>query len=138
MYPNKKNSNLTHRPTHKRGFTAVELLITLFVAAAFLSSGYVLYNAIVHASGEARKQAMASNIAYNYLRKYSTNVAVPCIASTPVSSQTPTGATGSFTKSKITVSITCPQASIPSLSRIQSTITYGNGNQVTHAINATQ
>ena len=51
------------------GFTTVELLVTLFIAAAFLMSGYQLYSMIIRDGGEARARAKASNVAYEYLQK---------------------------------------------------------------------
>jgi Tfp pilus assembly protein PilV len=120
------------------GFTAVELLITLFVAVAFLVSGYTLYNTIIYSSGQARQQSMASNIAYNYLRQVAATVTAPCVAQTPYNNVTPEGATGPIANARITVAISCPPTSTPSLSRIQATITYGNGGRVVHALYATR
>lgn len=51
------------------GFTTVELLMTLFIAAAMVISGYQLYNAITIRNGRARSQSEASNIAYNILQQ---------------------------------------------------------------------
>jgi Tfp pilus assembly protein PilV len=51
------------------GFSTVELLITLFVAAVFLAAGYQLYLVTVRDSGDVRQRARASAIAYDYLRR---------------------------------------------------------------------
>lgn len=51
-----------------RGFTAVEVLITLFVGSLFLLGGYQLYGIITARSSEARELAEVSNIAYGVLR----------------------------------------------------------------------
>ena len=40
-----------------QGFTTIELLVTLFIAAAFLASGYQLYSVILQDGGDARAQA---------------------------------------------------------------------------------
>ena len=48
--------------SNQSGFTAVELLITLFIAVAFIATGYQLYTAILKDSAETRNQANASNI----------------------------------------------------------------------------
>jgi len=72
------------KPQKQSGFTAVELLITLFVAAAFLVTGYQLYTIIIKDSGNTRAQARAANVAYDYIRRYSPSASNPCSASTPV------------------------------------------------------
>lgn len=46
---------------YQSGFSAVELLITLFVAAAFIATGYQLYYAVIEASGETRSRALVHN-----------------------------------------------------------------------------
>jgi len=55
------------------GFSAVELLITLFVAAAFLVAGYSLYNVVIKDGGErVRNHAPATShtiICANILRQ---------------------------------------------------------------------
>ena len=53
----------------RHGFSTIELLITLFIAAAFLMSGYQLYSMIIRDGGEARARAKASNVAYDYLKR---------------------------------------------------------------------
>jgi len=52
-----------------QGFSAVELLITLFIAATFLVAGFQLYSTIIKDSGSIRLTVRASNVAYNYLQK---------------------------------------------------------------------
>lgn len=51
------------------GFSAVELLITLFIATIFLLAGYVLWNQVLTVGLETERQARASNIAYEFLRR---------------------------------------------------------------------
>ncbi|MDN5819811.1 MAG: prepilin-type N-terminal cleavage/methylation domain-containing protein [bacterium] len=51
-----------------QGFTAVELLITLFVAALFITSGYQLYAITTADSADIRERSLASNIGYKFLR----------------------------------------------------------------------
>lgn len=106
----------------EQGFTAVELLITLFVAAAFLIAGYQLFNVVIKDGGEARTQAVAANTAYEYMRRYTTSAQNPCVASVPLnnSSVTVTGLVDTY----VTVSITCPQASTPAISKVDVTVTY--------------
>jgi Tfp pilus assembly protein PilE len=81
----------------KGGFTTVELLVTLFIAAMMVMSGYQLYTAVNQRSGRVRAAAEASNLAYSRLRQNSDYVAVTnnCVAQaeTGASSSTVTGTT---------------------------------------------
>lgn len=109
------------------GFTAIELLITLFVAAAFLVSGYQLYSLIIKDGGQTRAEARASNIAYDYLRRYSATTEFPCVASTPVNNSSIS--VGGLSAVTITVAITCPYATTTSISKVETTIRYNNPQQ---------
>lgn len=118
-----------NKSSNSQGFTAVELLITLFVAALFLAAGYTLYDAIVSRSSEARQAAQADNIAYDYLRRYEATVGTPCASSTPVNREALTGdqAQG-LARPLVTVAITCPYGStINRLSKVTVTVEYGDG-----------
>jgi prepilin-type N-terminal cleavage/methylation domain-containing protein len=92
------------------GFTVVELLITLFVASAFLVAGFQLYNAIIKDGGNTRSESRVSNTAYDYLRRYSTNATTPCTASTPLSASpvTITGVAGAA----VTITYNNPQQTV--------------------------
>jgi Tfp pilus assembly protein PilE len=119
------------------GFTAVELLITLFVAAAFLMAGYQLYAAVIKVGGKTRAQSRVSNAAYDYLQRYKSTVVNPCVASTPLSNQ-PITITG-VSNATITVTISCPYSSNMSLSKVIVTVNYNNPPQViSEATYATQ
>lgn len=52
------------------GFSAVELLITLFIAAMFIVAGYQLYSFSFARSIEAGQDARASDLAYDLLQAY--------------------------------------------------------------------
>lgn len=110
------------------GFTVVELLITLFIAAAFLVSGYQLYSVIIKDGGEARLQSRAANVAYDYLQRYEDSATNPCTASTPLnnSSITVEGLSAVF----ITVKISCPYTATTSVTKVTATVTYGAGGDV--------
>ena len=105
------------------GFTAVELLITLFIAAAFLFTGYQLYTLVIKSGARTRSQTRASNIAYGYLQKYKSAVTNPCITQTPINNQSITVA--NLSNVTITVAITCPYGTDSSISKIQVTLGYG-------------
>lgn len=115
---------MTHR-TVSSGFTAVELLITLFVAAAFLVAGYQLFNLVIKDGGDTRVEASAGNTAYDYLRRYSDSATNPCAPSTPLASS-PVTIEGA-SSATISIAITCPQDDAPTLSKVEATVSYGVG-----------
>lgn len=110
------------------GFTAVELLITLFVAAAFLVAGYQLFNVVITDGGNTRIEASASNIAYDYLRRYSNSATSPCTTSNPITEE------GIWidgaVNAEVSVSITCPQSATTTLSKVEVIVQYGEGSDV--------
>ncbi len=109
------------------GFTAVELLVTLFIAAAFLMSGYQLYSLIMKDGGEVRATAKASNVVYDYMQRYKPSATNPCTSQTPLTDSAITVDTLSNTT--ITVAITCPYSATPSLSKITVTMKYNTPQQ---------
>ena len=123
---------------NQSGFSAVELLITLFIAATFIAAGYQLYSVITANSSEARRQARASNIAYDYLRRYQTQATAPCTNVLP--NPTPTIPSNSNLPSpSITASITCPYGLGTPVTKINVSVKYGNPQvEVAHAIFVTK
>lgn len=123
------------RTSPQSGFSAVELLITIFVAVAFLGAGYQLYAAVVRNGADTRNQTTASNIAYDYLRRYSPQATNPCTTVTPSPAPTiPSGTT--LPSASITATITCPYGAASGTSLITVTVTYGSSSpakQVQHA-----
>jgi len=113
--------------SRQSGFTAVELLITLFVAAAFLVSGYQLYNLIIRDGGQARADARASNVAYDYLRRYSASVTAPCTSSSPLNNA-PVSIAG-LSNVTVSVDISCPYAATTSISKVDVTVNYNSPQQ---------
>lgn len=122
------------RHTASSGFSAVELLITLFIAAAFVATGYQLYSVVIQNSENAREQASASNIAYNALRQYAPQATNPCTVVTPTPAPSmPTG--NNLPNPSITVTISCPYGLASGVSKITATVNYGNPQVgVVHAL----
>jgi prepilin-type N-terminal cleavage/methylation domain-containing protein len=116
------------------GFSAVELLITLFIAAAFVATGYQLYSVIIQDGEAAREQAKASNIAYDNLRRYSPQATSPCSTVTP--SPTPSIPSGSnLPSASISVVISCPYGTSVNVTKITATVTYDNPQKrIVHAL----
>jgi len=105
------------------GFTAIELLVTLFIAAAFLVSGYQLYAVIIKDGNDAQKQAKASNFAYDYLQRYKASATNPCTAAVPMA-DTVVEVNG-LSNVTATVSISCPFGTTSATSKIAVDIKYG-------------
>lgn len=126
---------MTHTPDNKQaGFSAVELLITLFIAAAFIGTGAQLYSVIIQNSDEARTRARASNIAYDNLRRYAAKTTNPCTAVSP--SPTPTiPANSGLDSASISVTISCPYGAGMQTSKVEARVLYGTPQQeATHAV----
>lgn len=119
---------------NSKGFSAVELLISLFIATAFVTTGYQLYSVVIQDNEKAREQAQASNIAYNILRQYSPQATNPCTAVTPT--PTPTIPSGSNLPSpSVSVSFTCPYGTSVDVTKVIVTVNYGNPQiGVVHAL----
>jgi type II secretory pathway pseudopilin PulG len=52
------------------GFTGVEMLVTIFVAAAFALVFFQLFTTVGTVTTAARQRSQASDLAYSYLRRY--------------------------------------------------------------------
>lgn len=77
----------------QQGFSAIELLITLFIGALFLFAGYQLYSYVTRSGFEASRQSVASSIAYTYLRQNENTPPSTCTISNLNSA---TGCTSSY------------------------------------------
>jgi Tfp pilus assembly protein PilV len=119
------------------GFSAVELLVTIFVAVAFVATGYQLYSVIIRNSADARMRSRASNVAYEILRLQTLNVAPDtCAASTP-SATLP--ADHGIQNASVTVAITCPFGTSSKTSEVEVSLRYGTKTpqeEVVHAVYA--
>ena len=110
--------------TSQAGFSAVELLVTLFVAAAFLIAGYQLYSVVIQDGGQTRAEAKAANVAYDYLRRATALTTIPCTTKTPQNNLAIT--VESLSNARITVRITCPNSNVTAMSKVESTMTFNN------------
>lgn len=119
---------MIHIPKRQSGFTAVELLVTLFVAAAFLIAAYQLFNLVIKDGGATRAESRAANVAYDYLRQYSASATtIPCTTSNPLNNAPLT--VDGLTSVTISVTVSCLPEAISSLSKVEATITYNNPAQ---------
>lgn len=122
---------------HEAGFSAVELLITLFIAAIFVATGYQLYSVIISNGNEANQRSVASTIAYDNLRRYAPQATNPCTTVTPTPTPTIPSNSG-LTNATITVTINCPYGIAGSggtVAKVQVSVKYATPQQeVIHAI----
>jgi Tfp pilus assembly protein PilV len=119
---------MIHSRTSQSGFTAVELLITLFVAAAFLIAGFQLFNLVIRDGGQTRSESRAANVAYDYMRQYAaSSTTIPCTASTPLNGAPIT--VDGLVNATVTVTITCLPDAIESLSKVEVSLAYNAPTQ---------
>lgn len=121
------------------GFSTAELLIAIFVGAAFILTGYQLYGIVASNGGNARSQAIASNIAYAALHQAVGEVAPTCGSETLTAATIPPdtslpGQTAMFVDSS------CPYGASSSITKITIYLYYGNNYSklVEHATLASQ
>jgi len=121
------------------GFTTVEVLITLFVGAILLGGGYQLYSIITKASIDTRNQTDASNIVYEQLRKYQSQISGPCSVNTiAITDDIPPDTTLSGELSMDLIR-SCPFGSGQDISLLTVKLTYGEQgaqHEVSHALYA--
>lgn len=121
----------------QEGFSAVELLITLFIGAAFIGAAYQLYGLIIRDSASSRQQAMASDLASQTLRQKMNDASIvlaTCQASSPSATIANPGLPTPFS---VTIKVDCPYGTTSPISRVAVTVNYGS-NGVTHALYASQ
>lgn len=128
------------RPTQE-GFTAVELLITLFIAATFLFAGYQLYIQVTRDGKIAGTTAKISNLAYEKMRSNVTTVSADYPGGCVSASQSTTTSTqevpGVGNVSFVTT-ISCPYGTATAadlfLVRVKATYTlYNEQKELEHA-----
>lgn len=118
---------------NEAGFSAVELLITLFIAAIFIATGYQLYTVVITSGAEANSQSIASGIAYENIRRYASQVPNPCAPATP--SPAATIPANTLPNPSIDVVLDCPYGNGATVGRVMVTVRYGTPQQeVVHAM----
>jgi hypothetical protein len=115
------------------GFSTVELMVSLFVAALFILSGSQLYSVVTNRVAESREMSEASSIGYEVLRKEGS--VYPVGVPTCPGGTTSTIARTSATLNSLSVSLhQCLVSSEVSLVRSTVTVSYSNpAKKVVHA-----
>lgn len=113
------------------GFTAVEVLVTLVIAALLVGGAYQAYNIVVRNTEQATQRSTASNLAYQTMRSEAAKLSTSC--STKTVNHSIATAVLLPTPSMQTV-VTCPYGSgANKLKLVSTTLTYGSA-EVKHAI----
>ncbi|HRJ06128.1 MAG TPA: prepilin-type N-terminal cleavage/methylation domain-containing protein [Candidatus Saccharibacteria bacterium] len=103
----------------QKGFSAVELLITLFIASIFLFAGYQLYTQVLKDGADADKTARISNLVYERLRKATAATTESAPAGCAASNESTTNETpivSGFSSVTLTIVVDCPYSTSGSLS----------------------
>ena len=121
-----------------QGFTAIEVLITLFIATVLIGGGYQVYSLVNSSSQEARERSTASNYVYEMLRSMAASAPTTCPAAPApqdVTSQLP-AETGLPQPYAMTALYSCPYGSGHSISQLTVRLLYGPSPQkeVVHAL----
>lgn len=112
----------------KKGFTAVEVMSTLIIAALFLFTGYHLFGAIYNHQLASRMRAEASNIAYAHLRQKSNTLSVSVCASGAVQTVETPGENDDLPGIQILSIVSAPYGCSEKLRRIEIQVSYKIGS----------
>ena len=124
------------------GFTIPELLIALFVGAAFILAAYQLFGMVIADGGKARAMASASNLGYVQLRQTisdTTKIGSPCQYYSGNSVTTSNSNVTGLGQVTTTTTLSCPigsSASPSPVTLVQVTVAYNSNQHVTHAVYA--
>lgn len=119
-----------------RGFTAVELLITIIVGMIFLGAMSQVYTVVINDAAATRYKATARSIAYTQARVTVASLAATCAASNATITLSSTGLPGPVSQ---TTNVACPYASAgyvnPNVARVTVTVSYGSaGDNAKHVL----
>lgn len=124
--------------TSQAGFTAVEVLVTLFIATVFIGGGYQMYGLINSNSQQTRERSIASNLAYEALRRQAASPPVTCNSAAPeqdITSQLPSDL-ALPTPQTMTASYSCPYGDGNPITQLTVRLAYGSSPEkdVVHAL----
>ncbi len=107
-----------------QGFSTVELLISLFIAAAFIAAGFQLFSVVMQDSNSARLRATAARYINTTLQERAHAVNSPCNnpLPAPASISIPTA---ELPQAAATVTYSCPYGNSSKTTRIRVVVTYG-------------
>lgn len=116
------------RVTTTQGFSTVELLISLFVAAAFIGTAFQLFSVVMKDGNEARLRGRAGSIASSTLQERANSVNSPC-SPTPATANIsiPTADLPRQASSQASAQVTysCPYGNSSKTTRVSVVVSYG-------------
>lgn len=107
-----------------QGFSTVELLISLFIAAAFIGTAFQLYSVVMKDGSETRLRAKAGSIINSTLQERTNGVNSPC-SPTPATATIPIP-TAELPQGSAEVTYTCPYGASSKTTRITVVVSYGS------------
>lgn len=126
--------------THDRGFTIVEMMTTVVVAALLVNIFYQLFVTVVQSGKDVRRNSSVGLLASSILKKYPTTASAGGTGGNCVANANLANVDGTTNQSppfvdyigignyNYVVSVTCPYAAIPQISLITVTLNYGQYN----------
>lgn len=127
--------------SEEQGFTVIEMLVTVIVAATFAFMFYQLFVSSTKLNDVARRDAIAGEIAYSNLKKYPTAASAGGTANCALPNNVETVSTASTSYPDIgivteTITRSWPFACTnPDVTKLESSISYkGGANKVSYAV----
>lgn len=123
---------------NERGFTVIEMLVTVVVAAIFAFMFYQLFISSTKLNDTARRDAIASEIAYSNLKKYPTAASVTglaaCATPSPTNTESVTNTYDDIGQVTETIVSSYPFAcDNPDILKVESSVSYkGGANKVSY------
>lgn len=112
------------------GFTIVELIVTIIVAALFLAMFYQLYTILAQINSNARRDAQASDLAFSNLRRYTTasSTGLSCPGASPLTPLSTTGVDSNYSSlGSVTETTTVSCANTTDTVLVVSEVIYNSG-----------
>lgn len=127
-----------HRGVYRKeldgGFSTVELLVSIVIAALLLGAAYQLYITVIRSSADSKIQSTANSAAGDILQSYQSQATKPCTAQSATPS-IPANYTSDLPNSSATAAISCPYGTSSNISLVKISVSYDSGaNTVTRAI----
>lgn len=119
---------------HEQGFSTVELLIALFIAAAFIATAFELFSVVMEDGNETRLRARAGNVAHENVRRNVSKATVPC----SVDPEADTVKPDDLPQISVAVGFSCPYGTESRTTRITATVQYGEDDEVEESLDVYQ
>src|SRR5690606_30580614 len=121
----------------EKGFSTVELLIALFVAAAFIATSFQLFSIVMQDGNQARLRAKAGSIANTVLQSRINSTNSPC-SPTPSSATVPISSSD-LPQASAAVTYSCPYGSSSKTTRVRVVVSYDSpAKQVEGSLDVTK